>query len=382
MTDTPAPHYPFLDLGRVNQPFMGDLQQAALRVVRSGRYIGGEEVERLESELAALHQAPFAVAVANGLDALRLSLRAAVITGRLREGDKVMVPANTYIASILAITDAGLAPLLVDPDEHTMCLTGEIVAGHITPDVKALMPVHLYGRVAWDTLMAETAMRHDLWVIEDGAQSIGATAAVPGLYSSRRSAALGHAGALSFYPTKNVGALGDAGAVITHDPELARTVRALANYGCDRRYHNILQGFNSRLDPIQAAMLRVKLHYLESINADRFALATAYHNTIDNPRVTKPVMSGSVTDCVWHQYVIGCEHRDELRAYLAAHGVETDIHYPIPPHMQPCYCDLPHGSLPITESLAGRIISLPITPGCTSVSDAAAISQIINQFNP
>lgn len=382
MTDRPSPRYPFLDLGRVNRPFMSELQQAALRVVRSGRYIGGDEVALLEAELAALHEAPFAVAVANGLDALRLSLRAAVITGRLHEGDKVIVPANTYIASVLAITDAGLTPLLVDPDEHTMCLTGEIVSRHITPEVKAIMPVHLYGRVAWDPLMAETAKKHRLWIIEDGAQSIGATATTPGLYGSRRSAALGHAGALSFYPTKNVGALGDAGAVITHDPELAHTVRALANYGSDRRYHNILQGFNSRLDPIQAAMLRVKLQYLESINADRFALATAYHNTIDNQLVTKPVMSASVTDCVWHQYVIGCERRDELRAYLADHGVETDIHYAVPPHMQPCYRDLSHGPLPVTERLAGRIISLPIAPGCTSVSDAAAISQIINQFNP
>ncbi|MCM1483526.1 MAG: DegT/DnrJ/EryC1/StrS family aminotransferase [Muribaculaceae bacterium] len=372
--------YPFLNLACENKPYMDELIEASARVIRSGRYIGGQEVEAFEAMMRDMHSAPYAIGVSNGLDALRLSLRACIATGLLAPGDKVMVPANTYIASVLAITDAGLMPLLVDADEVTMVLTGDVVERNITPDVKALMPVHLYGRVAWDGEMADIAKQRGLIVIEDAAQSIGARAACSGLFGSAHAGALGHAGAFSFYPTKNVGALGDAGAVVTHIPELHKAIRELANYGSDRRYHNIYAGYNCRLDPIQAAMLSVKLRHCNKQNAERFARAVAYNNTIDHPLVTKPRIGPTPTDCVWHQYVIRTPRRDELRGFLSEQGVETDIHYAVPPHMQPCYANLEHMPLPVTERQAAQLISLPISPECTSVKDASDIGRIINKF--
>ena len=374
-------HYKFLDLKDVNAPYMDELIEAARRVIESGRYIGGEEVEGLEHELAEMVGTDYAVAVSNGLDALRLSLRALIELGRLKKGDGVIVPANTYIASVLAICDAGLRPILVDPDPDTMNLSAEGINSAMSSEVKAVMPVHLYGRVAWNDEMRETIERNRLTVVEDCAQSIGAIATADGLGGKRNAGALGHAGAFSFYPTKNIGALGDAGAVTTSDAELAKAVRALANYGSDHRYHNIYQGFNCRMDPIQAAMLRVKLPHTRSENADRFALALAYSRTIDNPYVITPYMSKAVTDCVWHQYVIRVVdgRRDMFKQQLAEAGVDTDIHYAVAPHMQPCFSTLEHKPLPLTEKLASEVLSLPIAHG-TSVEDAANISEIINSI--
>lgn len=373
--------YKFLDLKDVNAPYMDELIEAAGRVIKSGRYIGGAEVEGFEAELAELTGSSHAVALSNGLDALRLTLRALIELGRLREGDGVIVPANTYIASILAICDAGLKPVLTDPDPDTMNLSAESIERMLKPGVKAVMPVHLYGRVAWDDRMRELIERYNLIVVEDCAQSIGAIATADGLGGKRNAGALGNAGCLSFYPTKNIGALGDAGAVTTSDAELAKTVRALATYGSDRRYHNIYQGFNCRMDPIQAAMLRVKLPHTRSENADRFALALAYSRTIRNPYVITPLISRAVTDCVWHQYVIRVSdnRRDQMKSRLAEYGVETDIHYAVAPHMQPCFAGLEHDPLPITEQLASEVLSLPIARG-TSVEDAANIAEIINSI--
>ena len=373
--------FPFLELGKVNAPYEDQLVEAASRVVRSGWFVGGPEVEAFEAELGKLTGAPYIIGVSNGLDALRLTLRAMVLTGRLSEGDGVIVPANTYIASVLAVTDAGLRPILVDPDDRTMNLSAEGIERGLSEGAKAVMPVHLYGRVAWDNDMRELSVHNGLAVLEDNAQAIGAISTTEGLNGGRVTGNLGDAAAFSFYPTKNTGALGDAGAVVCQDPELARVIRALANYGADRRYHNIYTGFNCRMDPIQAAMLRVKLPYAGRENADRFERALVYERTIDREDVVKPLMSEAVTDCVWHQYVIRVKDgkRDRMQEALRERGVGTDIHYAVPAHMQPCYADLPHGDLSATEKMASELLSLPIATG-TTVEDAAEISRIINEI--
>lgn len=376
--------FPFLDLGEINRGYYSGLCEAAERVIASGRYIGGEEVERLECEIAEMCRAPYAVGVSNGLDALRLIMTAWVETGLLSRGDGVIVAANTYIASILAIIHSGLRPVLVDPDEKTFNLSAEGVEKACMADegVKAVMPVHLYGRVAWDKDLREIVTRKELLVIEDAAQAIGAIAPGPGLFGARHAGALGHAGAFSFYPTKNIGALGDGGIVVTHSKRIADTVRALANYGKTSQYRNEYAGFNCRLDPLQAAMLRVKLGDTRNVNARRFERAVAYNNVISQPLVIKPEITPQVTDQVWHQYVVRIPdgRRDRMRLYLADNGVETALHYPVPPHCQPCLRSLPHSPLPVTEKLASEILSLPISD-CTPVADAAAIGRIINSFN-
>ena len=375
-------NYPFLSLREANLPYLDELKEAACRVIDSGRYIGGAEVEALEAELAGMMRAPHVAAVSNGLDALRLTLRAWIALGRLKPGDEVIVPANTYIASILAIVDAGLIPVLAEPSLATMNLDTARLGEYLTPRTRAIMPVHLYGSVCWDNELADFINRHDLLVLEDCAQAIGARALRPGLFGSDRAGALGHAGALSFYPTKNVGALGDAGAVITHDAELATMVRTLANYGADRRYHNIEAGFNCRMDPIQAAMLRVKLRHTTEENADRFARALAYIRTINRPDIIVPPIPREVVDHVWHQFVIRITDggRDALQQALAGRGVQTDIHYAVPPHLQPCFAGkLSPTPLPVTERLASEILSLPIGRG-TTVKDAADIARIINDL--
>lgn len=374
--------YPFLDLTAVNAPYMDEMAAAAERVIRSGRYVGGEEVTRLEAEIGERLGAPFVVGVSNGLDALRLILRAYVETGVMKPGDEVIYPANTYIASVLAISDAGLVPVAVDVDETTMNIDTSLIEEAITERTHGIMTVHLYGRVAWDERLVDISRRHNLKIIEDCAQAFGARTLSAGLFASRHAGALGDAAGISFYPTKNIGAVGDAGAVVTHDENLARTVRALANYGSDRRYHNIYRGFNCRLDPIQAAMLRVKLPRIDDENADRFARALAYQRTITNSAVTLPYISREINDNVWHQYVIRvpAELRDSFRQQLEEKGVGTDIHYAVPPHLQPCYADMKHGPLPVTERLAAEVVSLPIA-GALSVADVAEIGRIINKIS-
>lgn len=374
--------YPFLDLTAVNAPYMDEMAAAAERVIRSGRYVGGEEVTRLEAEIGERLGAPFVVGVSNGLDALRLILRAYVETGVMKPGDEVIYPANTYIASVLAISDAGLVPVAVDVDETTMNIDTSLVEEAITERTRGIMTVHLYGRVAWDERLVDISRRHGLKIIEDCAQAFGARTLSAGLFASRHAGALGDAAGISFYPTKNIGAVGDAGAVVTHDENLARTVRALANYGSDRRYHNIYRGFNCRLDPIQAAMLLVKLPRIDDENADRFARALAYQRTITSPAITLPYISREINDNVWHQYVVRVPAglRDSFRQQLEEKEVGTDIHYAVPPHLQPCYTDMKHGPLPVTERLAAEVVSLPIA-GTLSVADAAEIGRIINTIS-
>jgi len=372
-------NYTFLDLKELNRPYMDDIRSALDRVALSGRYIGGHEVDEFEESLARMTGTAHAIGVSNGLDALRLIFRALMQLGRLSPGDEVLVPANTYIASVLAVTDAGLKPVPVDIDSDTSNMSDKAVAASVTPRTRAILPVHLYGRVCWSDELLRLSQERELWVIEDNAQAIGARSRVPGLGGGYSTGALGHAAAFSFYPTKNVGALGDAGAVTTDDAELAAVVRALANYGSDRRYHNIYAGFNCRLDPMQAAVLNVKLPFTGCINSARAEIAEIYLREIANPLVKLPAPSAG-GDCVWHQFVVRTDNRDLFRDYLAANGVSTDINYPTPPHKQPCYAALMgHISMPLAEEQARTLLCLPVS-GCTSPADACEIAAIINNY--
>lgn len=362
--------YPFLDLATVNEPFLSELKDAACRVIDSGRYIGGPETELFERELASALGATHAVGVGNGLDALRLILRAYMELGALQHGDEVIVPTNSFVASALAVTDCGLKVVFADVNPFTHNLDWARLP--LSDRTRAVMPVHLYGRIC----EIPSNLPPELLVIEDCAQAIGAS------IDGRHAGTLGNAAAISFYPTKNVGALGDAGAVVTNDSELARTVAMLRNYGTDRPYHNVYAGVNSRLDPIQAAMLRVKLPHLDEENTQRRHIAETYINNITNPRIGLPTLPPEPSAHVWHQFVITVnpDERDDFRSYMAENSVETAIHYPTPIHLQPCYAPT-YGNvdLPVAQRLARSVVSLPIGRG-TSEADAEAIAQIINRY--
>lgn len=364
--------YPFLDLGDVTAPLRDEIVAAVTRVIDSGRYVGGEECAEFEKELSAI-AAPCCVGVSNGLDALRLIFRAFIELGRLKPGDKVIVPANTYIASILAVTDNDLTPVFVEPDSDTLNLSDANIEAALTPDTKAVMIVHLYGRATGSRQLADSLRSRGILLVEDNAQAIGAKTS-DGVYTG----ALGDAAAFSFYPTKNIGAIGDAGSVSTPWPEVADMVRALANYGSDRRYHNIVEGYNCRLDPIQAAILRVKLAHLDQETRHRRELARIYSSGIRNKLIALPLWADS--EMVWHQYVIRTDRRDELIRHLDANGVGWDIHYATPPHRQPCYQRYASLDLPVTESIAKTVLSLPVSRS-TSPDDARRIADIINRFN-
>lgn len=369
--------YPFLDVRKINLPYSSRMHSAFSDFIDSGRYIGGRPVEYFERDLARLAGTRYAVGVSNGLDALRLIFKGYIELGRLRHGDAVLVPANTYIASVLAVSDAGLKPVFVDADAGTMNMDTSLIESAVTPEVKAILTVHLYGRPCYDTRIKAAAAERGLLVVEDNAQAIGAVSATPSENGNCRTGGLGDAAAFSFYPTKNIGALGDAGAVTTDDTALAEAIRALANYGSDRRYHNIYKGYNCRLDPIQAALLSIKLKDLDEVCRKRRRIADIYNTNIDNPYIICPTVDAG---SVWHQYVVRSDNRDELRDYLADNGVETDIHYPVPPHLQPCYREYSDLKLPVAERLADTILSLPI--GSVSEEDALEIARIINGFRP
>jgi dTDP-4-amino-4,6-dideoxygalactose transaminase len=371
--------YPFLNLATVNEPFIAEITSATQRVINSGRYIGGQEVEGFESELAAMTGCKYATGTGNGLDALKLIFRAYIELGKLKVGDEVIVPANTYIASVLAVTENGLKPVFVEPSVDTLNLDTKLICKAITERTKAILTVHLYGRICFDQAMIDVARQHNLLIVEDNAQAIGAVSDIAGLNGSHHSGALGHAAGFSFYPTKNIGALGDAGAITTDDEALAKAVTALRNYGSDRLYHNVYAGYNSRLDPMQAAILRVKLPHTDQINSYRRKLAKIYNNTIDNPCVIKPQFDGTQSH-VWQQYIVRVKEREDFRDYLLRHGVETAIHYPTPPHRQPCYAQYSNLNLPIADMLGNEVVSLPIT-ACTSEADAKDIALIINSYN-
>ena len=364
---------PFLDLGSVNKPYLEELQKAVADVIASGRYVGGPVNQEFESFLASITGTRYCVGVSNGLDALRLIFRGYLELGRLNPGDEVIVPANTYIASILAVTDCGLTPVFVEPDPDTMNLDTSRLEAALTPRTRAVMTVHLYGRACHDSRLANFVSRHVLLLIEDNAQAIGARSAL----SDAMTGSLGDAAAFSFYPTKNIGAMGDAGAVTTSDPALAEAIRALSNYGAPTRYHNIYKGLNCRLDPVQAAVLNVKLKHLDEISRARRHVADTYLQLIDNPMVQLPLPAGD--DHVWHQFVVQVDNRDAFRQFMTDNGVGTDVHYATPPHRQPCYSEYSSLQLPVTEHLASRVVSLPVSSVMTD-DEIGYVAQTINRY--
>lgn len=361
---------PFLDLKEINAQYQQQLKEACLRVIDSGWYIMGNELEAFEAEFANYCGTKFAIGVANGLDALTLTLRAWKELGKLQAGDEVIVPANTYIASILAITENSLTPVLVEPDEDTYNLCPFKTRAAITSKTKAILPVHLYGFISPMPELMEIATKHNLLVLEDCAQSHGAQIA------GKKCGSWGHAAGFSFYPGKNLGALGDAGAVTTNDPELASTLKALRNYGSHKKYENLFQGVNSRLDEIQAAMLRVKLSYLDKDTQQRRYLAESYVKGINNPLIKLPTWD-DIQEHAFHLFVIQTEKRDELQKHLENNGVQSLIHYPIPPHKQEAYKKLSSLSLPITETIHKNILSLPISP----IMTGKELEQVISAVN-
>ncbi len=367
---------------------MAELEAAASNVIRSGCYLHGPETKAFEEELAAQCGSKYAIGVSNGLDALRLILRSYIELGRLHKGDAVMVAANTFIATVLPITEFGLIPVFVEPDPDTMNFSwsealrilNENDASDAPLDIRCAMITHLYGTPCWDSKAAIEFRRRGIFIVEDNAQAIGAQAAESGFNGVRSTGNLADASAISFYPTKNIGGLGDGGAVLTNDVHLADTVKALANYGTDRRYHNLYAGYNCRLDEIQAAFLRVKLHHLQEEIDRRNHIAALYAKEIKNDFVTLPQIFPNMVQ-VWHQYVIcvSPEIRDRLRVYLDENGVKTDIHYPVPPYLQPCYAE-EYGPKENTVAsvLAKSCISLPIAN--VTDEDAVKIASLINDF--
>ena len=363
---------PFLDLKTINAQYRKELIEATTRVIDSGWYILGSEVEQFEKEFAQYCQSEYCLGVANGLDALVLILRAYKELGIMAEGDEVIVPANTYIASILAITENGLKPVLVEPDPQTYNLNPALIEQHITEKTKAILTVHLYGQVTGMDEINAIAKKHNLKVIEDCAQAHGA------LYKGRKVGSLGDAAGFSFYPGKNLGALGDAGAVTTSDPELAQTIKAIRNYGSHEKYKNLYKGVNSRLDEMQAALLRVKLRYLDKETEQRRQVANQYLEGITNSAISQPVVTAPEAH-VWHLFVVRCENRDKLASYLSEQGIQTVTHYPIAPHHQQAYREYADLQLPITESIHKEVISLPMSPVMTE-ADIAKIIEAVNGF--
>ena len=349
---------PFLDWRLENRPHFDEMLVAARRVLESGRYVLGEEVAAFEREYAAWTGARHAVGVASGLDALVLILHAYVELGVLARGDAVVVPANTYIASILAIVQAGLEPILVEPDAATCELDPRLIEPALTPRTKAIMAVHLYGQCADMAAIRDVARRHGLRVIEDAAQAHGATC------GNDKAGHLGDAAGHSFYPGKNLGAIGEGGAVTTDDAELADVVRALRNYGSHRKYYNRYKGVNSRLDELQAAFLRIKLRQLDAENARRREVAAAYLAGIANPRLTLPAVAPYGRPC-WHLFTVLCAERDRLQADLLRAGIHTMVHYPVPPHRQEAFREWHARSYPITEKIHREILSLPMSSALT-----------------
>ncbi|WP_426132015.1 DegT/DnrJ/EryC1/StrS family aminotransferase [Pseudomonas sp. DWP1b1] len=354
----------FLDLKAVNHEVRDELLDACARVIDSGWYIGGEELQRFEEAFAEYCGVKHCVGVANGLDALSLTLRAWKELGRLHDGDEVIVPANTYIASVLAITENGLVPVLVEPDPLTYNLNVHNVEQAITSRTKVLLPVHLYGLLSDMPALISIAEQHGLLVLEDSAQSHGAS------HNGRKAGAWGDASGFSFYPGKNLGALGDAGAITTDDEELAQVLRALRNYGSHEKYQNLYRGVNSRLDEIQAAVLSVKIKYLDAQVTRRREIVQTYLQGIKNTQIMLPVPTGTQVmefeAHVWHLFVIRTTHREALQKHLQDEGVQTLIHYPIPIHKQKAYAELSALSLPITEAIHHEVLSLPLGPTMTS----------------
>ena len=357
----------YLDLKAINKPY----EHAADEVLQSGWYLKGEATRRFEQHYAEYIGTRHCIGCGNGLDALTLIFRAYKEMGLMQEGDEVIVPANTYIASILSITENRLTPVLVEPDINTLQIDDRLIEQAITQRTRAIMIVHLYGRCAYTDRIGELCQKYNLKLIEDNAQAHGC------LYGEKRTGSLGDAAGHSFYPGKNLGALGDAGAVTTNDEVLARAISSLGNYGSSKKYVFDYQGYNSRIDEIQAAILDIKLKYLDKENARRKEIASLYINKVKNPKILIP--NSDDRDCVWHIFPVLCAHRDELQKYLSEHGVETQIHYPIPPHKQKCYSEWSKLSFPITEQIHAQELSIPCNQAMTQ-KEVDTIIDLLNQF--
>ena len=361
---------PFLDVKKITQTCKDEVLSAVNKVVKSGWYLNGKENELFEEEYSDYLGVSHTIGVANGLDALRLIFRGYKELGLLTEHDEVLVPANTYIASVLAITDNNFTPVLVEPDPKTLQIDGSKIEYLITSKTKAVLLVHLYGQCSYTDEIGELCKKYDLLVVEDNAQAHGCR------YNGRRTGGLGDAAGHSFYPGKNLGALGDAGAVTTSSQELAEVVRVLANYGSRRKYENVYQGYNSRLDEIQAAVLRVKLKYLDEATEARRAVARSYVSGISNQLITIPDIDDWESH-VFHLFPVLAQNRDRLQSYLKYNDIHTLIHYPIPPHKQECYPGYHKLSLPVTERIHEQELSLPMSP----VMESEQVNSVIEAVN-
>lgn len=402
----------FLDLKRINDSFEPDLTNAIKRVLESGWYLLGQELKAFEHDFADFIGVKNCIGVANGLDALRIILRAYIELGSLKEGDEIIVPANTYIASILAITENRLVPVLVEPDINTYNIDVSLIEKYITSRSKAIMVVHLYGQACWSGQLEEISRNYNLMIIEDNAQAAGARVVKSGdwgkisskhkveslklkdITNYKRTGSLGDAAGHSFYPGKNLGALGDGGAVTTDDDELADVVRAIANYGSRKKYYNQYKGLNSRLDEIQAAILNVKLPRLDQDNECRREFAQLYIDNIKNPNIILPITRyhepgtraeeisyppKTIINHTWHLFVIRHHDRNRLQQYLLDKGIQTMIHYPVPPHKQTAYINFKHLKLPITEQIHKEVLSLPMSP-MLQVNDLHMIVEALNMY--
>lgn len=362
----------FLDLQAINTAHGAEIEEAMTRVARSGWYLRGEETRRFETDYARYIGCRHAIGCANGLDALRLIFRAYMEMGMLQEGDEVIVPANTYIASILAVTENRLVPIFVEPNIETLQIDDTRIEEAITPRTRAIMIVHLYGRCAYTEKIGKICQLHNLLLIEDNAQAHGC------IFRNQKTGSLGHAAGHSFYPGKNLGALGDAGCVTTDDDTLSATIRTLGNYGSEEKYVFKYEGYNSRIDEIQAAVLATKLPHLDIENNHRAMIAELYYKEIDNTLISLPYHAENPSN-VYHLFPIFCNERDRLQQYLKRLGIETLIHYPIAPHKQECYREYAHLSLPITEQIHRTELSLPIGP-TMSMEEAREVIRAINAF--
>ncbi len=398
----------FLDIQKISASFEPELSSAINRVVKRGWFLLGEEVCAFEKAYAEFIGTKHCIGVANGLDALRVILKAYIEIGEIQEGDEIIVPANTYIASILAITDNRLKPVFVEPDINNYNLDVSIIERHITPRTRAIMVVHLYGQACWSPQLEDIAKTYNLKIIEDNAQAAGAIVPSsmlqcpilnsksgtwtpePGTF--RRTGSLGDAAGHSFYPGKNLGAIGDGGAVTTDDDELATIIRALANYGSSKKYVHDYKGINSRLDEIQAAVLRIKLPRLDSDNQHRREIAQYYLDHITDPGIILPGMRNpepgqTRSECsplnlshIWHLFVVRSTNRNQLHKYLADNGIQTLIHYPTPPHKQKAYKEWNKMSLPVTEKISSEVLSLPMSQ-VLSGDEVEKVIEMINCFS-
>ncbi len=362
---------PFLDLQKINLLHQAQIEQKLLETFRSGWYVLGNEVKLFETNLSNYIKSKNAIGVANGLDALTLIFKAYIQLGVFQPNDEIIVPAHTYIATILSITDSNLKPIFVEPTLENYNIDISKIEEKITTKTKAILLVHLYGQASFSEHILALAKKYNLKIIEDNAQSIGA------MYRNLKTGNLGDAAAFSFYPGKNLGALGDAGAVTTNDDVLAKTIRTLANYGSNKKYHNSYKGINSRLDEMQACVLNIKLKYLDTENETRQKIAMRYCREIKNVKIELPSYPQDSRAHVWHLFVIKTKNRDDLQNYLEKNRIQTLIHYPIAPHKQICYPEFNNFLLPITEQLQQQVLSIPLSQILTDTE----VSHIINKLN-